>query len=454
MVRTAVINVVGLTPSLLGDHTPHLNAFAARGGLARIGPAFPAVTCSVQADYLTGRRPREHGIVANGWFDRDYRELCFWKQSNHLVQAPKLWEVLAAADPGFTCAQLFWWFNMYSSVDYAITPRPLYPADGRKVFDIHTGPMDLREQIKADLGPFPFHAFWGPRAGLDSSRWIAASARWIEEKYAPTLNLVYLPHLDYNLQRLGPSHPGVRDDVRAIDTLVGELIEFFESRSVRILLLSEYGITDVDRPLYLNRIFRQKGWITVKDELGLVTLDCGASRAFALCDHQVAHIYVNDPGILPQVRACLEGIDGVERVLDAADQQAAGLHHPRSGDLIAVTDRRSWFAYYHWLDDRVAPDFARCVDIHRKAGYDPVELFADPQLKFPALKVALFLLKKKLGFRALLNLIPLDASLVKGSHGRVSEDRAEWPVLMGAQTSADLPATDVFCILRDTVLGD
>ncbi len=454
MKRTAVINVVGLTRSLIGEDTPRIRSFADRTWMGKIVPPFPAVTCSAQSNFLTGKLPAEHGIVGNGWYDRDYAEVHFWKQSDHLVEGPKVWDRLKAKDASFTCAKMFWWFNMYSSVDYAATPRPMYPADGRKIFDIYTKPMELREELKSDLGPFPFMTFWGPRAGIESSRWIAESAKWIEEKQRPTLNLVYLPHLDYNLQRLGPSDPAVGSDLRKIDEVVGELIDFFEKRSVQVLLLSEYGICDVDRPIYINRILRDNGWITIKDELGLEQLDCGASRAFAVTDHQVAHVYLNDRVIRNRVRSVLESIEGVEAVLDEQGKRAAGLAHHRAGDFVLISDPSSWFAYYYWKDDNVAPDYARCVDIHRKPGYDPVELFVDPKLSLPTLDVARFLLKKKLGFRALLEVIPLDAGLVKGSHGRVPDAEEEWPVLIGSASRSPLPSTRVGAVIERLILEE
>lgn len=452
MKRTAVINVVGLTSSLIGEHTPHIAAFAKQSNLAKIEPPFPAVTCTAQSDFLTGKRASDHGIVGNGWYNRAYSEVQFWKQSNHLVQSPKIWDELKAIDPSFTCAKMFWWYNMYSSADYSITPRPMYPADGRKVFDVYTHPMNMREAIKADLGAFPFPSFWGPRAGIESSQWIASSAKWIETRSQPTLNLVYLPHLDYNLQRLGPSDPKIADDLQAIDTVVGDLIVFFEQRDIQALLLSEYGITDVDRPIHLNRLFREKGWITIKDELGLEQLDCGASRVFAVADHQVAHVYINDSSLRDQVKALLEQLDGINHVLDEEGKRQHGIDHERAGDLVAVADARSWFTYYYWQDDAVAPDFARCVDIHRKIGYDPVELFVDPQLKIPAAKIALFLLKKKLGFRALLDAIPLDSTLVKGSHGRKPDDSADWPILIGGAQEETLQSTDIYGAIKDAVI--
>jgi predicted AlkP superfamily pyrophosphatase or phosphodiesterase len=442
--RTAILNVVGLTPRLIGALTPRLAQAVEAGGLIRIRPVLPAVTCSAQSTYLTGLPPAGHGAVANGWYDRELAEHHFWKQSNHVVHGRKLWETCRVSRPGFTCAKLFWWYNMYSTADWSITPRPMYPADGRKVFDVYTAPLEIRDAIKRDLGPFPFPAFWGPTAGIASSEWIARSAEWIEERHHPDLSLVYLPHLDYNLQRLGPDDPRLAEDCRAIDRVVGRLIDFYTQREIRPIILSEYGITKVSRCIALNRIFRAKGWITVKDELGLELLDCGASKAFAIADHQVAHIYVNDPAIMGAVRAEVEKTEGVARVLTDIEKRAAGLDHARSGDLVAFSTEDAWFTYYYWQDEAKAPDFARCVDIHRKYGYDPVELFLDPALSAPKLRIATKLLKKKLGFRMLMDVIPLDASLVKGSHGTCPADSAEWPVLIGTgTTSSAIEATAV-----------
>jgi predicted AlkP superfamily pyrophosphatase or phosphodiesterase len=291
--------------------------------------------------------------------------------------------------------------------------------------------MPLRERIKKDLGPFPFRSFWGPGSDIKSSIWIAESAKWIEEKHWPSLSLVYLPHLDYNLQRVGLDMDKIRFDLRQIDNVVGDLIRFYEKRNIKVVLLSEYGITNVEQPVHLNRVFREKGWLSIKDELGLETLDLGGSKAFAIADHQLAHVYVNDPDLLPQVKAALEATPGVAQVLGKMEKHLAGLNHARSGDLIAIADAKSWFTYYYWMDDAKAPDFARCVDIHRKCGYDPAELFMDPTIKYPKLKIAWKLLQKSLGLRMLMDVIPIDASLVKGSHGRIPEDLGDWPVLIG-----------------------
>jgi predicted AlkP superfamily pyrophosphatase or phosphodiesterase len=470
MNRLAVINVVGLTGSLIGEHTPRIAEFHRRGALAHIAPAFPAVTCTAQSNYLTGTMPSLHGIVGNGWFNREQAEVQFWKQSNRIVHGEKIWDELSARVPHFSCAKLFWWFNMYSSADYSITPRPMYPADGRKFFEIYTQPGPVRHEIQRDLGKFPFFSFWGPAAGVDSpqgkadaaSRWIAESTKWIENKYAPTLNLIYLPHLDYNLQRHGTYdvsgglNPKIHRDLREIDTIVGDLIDFFCRHGVQVVLLSEYGITNVDMPVHLNRIFRERGWLTVKDELGLEILDASASKVFAVADHQVAHIHLNDGSLENSVREVLEKTSGVEKILGNAEKIAAGIDHPRAGDLIAVARENAWFTYYYWLDDACAPDFGRTVDIHRKPGYDPVELFLDPKIPLVKLKIAWRLLQKKLGLRMLMDVIPLDATLVKGSHGRRPADKKDWPVfiterpeLLGAK---QIESTDVYHALLRQIL--
>lgn len=427
--RLAVLNIVGLSRSLLGASTPRLSAFAAaHGGCGVFRPAFPAVTCTAQSAVTTGLPVGDHGVVGNGWYDRETAEVRFWKQSNAIVHGEKLWEKLRAARPGFTCAKLFWWYNMYSSADFSMTPRPLYPADGRKVFDIHTQPMGLRDEIKRALGDFPFHAFWGPAAGIASSRWIAEAARWVEDAHAPDLSLVYLPHLDYALQKDGPGAENIPVEVAAIDEVAGELISHYERRGVRVMVMSEYGISPVSRPVHLNRLFRANGWLSIKNELGRETLDAGGCRAFAVADHQVAHVYVNDATIADAVRELVAGTPGVAELRDPP----GGIGGARAGDFIAVSEPDAWFTYYFWDDDGLAPDFARTIDIHRKPGYDPCELFIDPALRLPKLRIASFLLRKKLGIRGLLDVIPLDAGLVRGSHGRDDVPDDEKPVIIGS----------------------
>lgn len=415
--RTAVLDLVGLTPGLVGEHTPFLRDWLAQAEVSALRPCLPAVTCSVQTSMLTGVPPARHGVVANGWYDRDAAELRFWRQSNRLVQAPKLWERAREIAPGFTCANLFWWFAMYSSTDVTVTPRPMYPADGRKIPDVWTHPPELRHTLQNELGRFPLFEFWGPRTSINSSRWIAEAAKRVEAQHSPDLSLVYVPHLDYVLQREGLDGASVGRDLAELDALCADLIGYLEGRGVQVVALSEYAIAPVSRPVHPNRVLRRAGLLAVRDELGRELMDAGASAAFAMADHQVAHIYVQDPARLDEARAVLQAEPGVAEVLDRAGQAARGLDHPRSGDLVAVAEPGAWFTYYYWLDDARAPDFARTVDIHRKPGYDPVELFIDPAIRLPRLKLASVLARKAMGFRTLMDVIPLDATLVRGSHG-------------------------------------
>ncbi len=434
MHKTAVLNVVGLSPSLLGEHTPFLSRWAASGKAVPISPVLPAVTCTAQATYLTGKMPDEHGIVANGWYFHDDCEIKFWRQSNKLVQAPKVWDMARSLDPSFTCANLFWWYNMYSSVDYAVTPRPMYPADGRKLPDIYTYPQEWRSELQTEFGQFPLFNFWGPNTSIRCSEWIASSAKWVEQKCNPTLTLIYLPHLDYCLQKFEPEDKRVAKDLQEIDAVCRDLIEFYENRGTQVIVLSEYGITAVSQPVHLNRMLREQGLLSVREELGRELLDPGASKAFAVADHQIAHVYVNDPFYIPKVRALLEATEGVAQVLGDEEKPAYHLNHSRSGELVAIAQPNAWFTYYYWLDDNLAPDFARTVDIHRKPGYDPVELFLDPQIQLPKLKIGVKLLKKQIGFRYLMDVIPLDASLVRGSHGATTVAPGDKPLFITQQT--------------------
>jgi predicted AlkP superfamily pyrophosphatase or phosphodiesterase len=451
MKKTVVINVVGLTPGLIGEHTPFLQKWANEAKTVSVEPVLPAVTCSAQATYLTGKLPSEHGIVANGWYFKDECEVKLWRQSNQLVQSPKIWDIAREIDPTFTCANLFWWYNMYSSADYSVTPRPQYLADGRKAPDCYSHPASLRDKLQKDLGVFPLFDFWGPRTSIKSSRWIAEASKITDKLYDPTLSLIYLPHLDYNLQRYGHEHLSISKDLREIDAVCANLINYYESKKAQIIILSEYGITNVSHPIHLNRILRKKGYIQVRIENGLELLDPGASQAFAMADHQIAHIYINDLREKTAIHKLLENVEGVEMVLDEEGKQQYGLAHERAGDLVAIADANSWFTYYYWLDDKKAPDFARIVDIHKKPGYDPVEMFADPKIKFLMPLVMWKLLKKKLGFRVLMDIIPLDATLVKGSHGRRTENKNDRPLFISRRqdllTQAEIPATEVFNLL-------
>jgi len=456
MHRTIVLDVVGLTPALVGEHTPALAQLAKHGAQRPLATVLPAVTCSVQSTFATGLAPADHGCVANGWYYRDLAEVAFWKQSNHLVAGEKIWDVARRRDPQFTCAKLFWWFNMYSSADFAVTPRPMYPADGRKLPDIYTSPAELRERLQDRLGPFPLFEFWGPRAGIASSNWIGACTIDVWRQDRPTLALVYLPHLDYVLQRQGPRGRDVPAELRAIDAVCGELIEVAQHDGARVIVVSEYGVTQVDGAVHINRVLREAGTLAVRTERGRELLDPGASAAFAVADHQVAHVYVRDPARVAEIKRLLEHVPGIERVLDAEAKRAGGLDHPRAGELVAVSAADKWFSYYYWLDDDRAPDFARTVEIHRKPGYDPAELFLDPKLVAPKATVAWKLARRAMGFRALLDVIPLDASLVKGSHGRLTDRPEHGPLVISSDAELVAPtvcAMDIKQLVLDHVFA-
>lgn len=430
---TVVLNIVGLTPRLVGPATPNLARLKALGGLVPLLAVTPAVTCTAQTSMLTGLLPRDHGIVANGWLFRDLMEVFFWRQSNRLVSGERVWDAGRARDPSFTSANLFWWYNIAASADLGVTPRPMYPADGRKIPDCYATPQALRDELNQKLGPFPLFKFWGPATDIASSRWIADCTLHVREKSRPTLTLVYLPHLDYNLQRLGPDHPDIQKDLAEVDRVAGQLIDEALGNDARVIVVSEYGITPVSKPVHLNRHLRDAGLLGLRVELGREYLDPPQCRAFVVADHQLAHVYVADPHDIPKVKALIQGIDGVEEVLDEAGKARLGLDHPRSGELVAIARADAWFTYYYWQDDARAPDYGRTVEIHRKPGYDPVELFVDPAFKNPGLAVGWRLLKRKLGFRTLLDVIPLDATLVKGSHGRVTDDPREGPLFMSSE---------------------
>ncbi|MFN9719671.1 MAG: alkaline phosphatase family protein [Planctomycetota bacterium] len=455
-----VINVVGLTHEMIGPMTPHISRLRDEGFSRPMQTVLPAVTCSVQATLLTGEMPAKHGIVANGWYFRDLAEVGFWKQSNHLIQSERLYQTARSRAADHTTAKMFWWYNMYADVGWSVTPRPSYPADGRKIPDIYSSPAVLRDELQRKLGRCPLFNFWGPTADIRSTRWIADASVDIFDRCHPSLMLVYLPHLDYNLQRFGTKDPLIAADIRAVDAEAGKLIDAARRVDADVVVLSEYGITDVSRPIHINRILRDSGYVTVRRETpGWETLDCGASRAFAVADHQLAHIYLKHPSDLAAVKSLLERVDGIEHVLDRTQQAAFGIAHERSGELVCVSARDAWFTYYFWLDDQVAPDYARTVDIHRKPGYDPAELLVDPGLKFPKLRIARRLIRKFLGFRYYMDVIGLDASVVKGSHGRLPADsqlETDGPVFICSSKRVErdkLHACDVRNLLLELQFG-
>ena len=428
-----LLDLVGLTRGLIGPETPNLAAFAERGACAPMSAVLPAVTCSAQATMLTGLAPDEHGVVGNGWLDPETMEPKLWRQANRLVSGELLYEAARAEHADFTCAKLFWWFNLGADVEWSITPRPFYCADGLKILATYSDPTEFGAELEADLGPFPFFQFWGPKSGLASSRWIADAALRTLAQQRPSLTLAYLPHLDYDFQRYGPDDSRSRQALRELDGLFGELVAAAERHGVEVVAVSEYGIDAVDTPVDVNRALRRAGLLEVRESPRGEELDPFKSRAFALVDHQLAHVYVKSPGDVAAAREVLETLDGVEGLWAGAQRAELGLDHRRAGDLVAMAAPRAWFTYYYWLDEARRPDFAPTVDIHSKPGYDPCELFVDPRLAAPMLRVVRRVAQKKLGFRYLMDVVPTDATLVGGSHGRPPAQPEDGPVFLASK---------------------
>ena len=452
MQKTVVIDIVGLSESILGRYTPFLDAYISGKKKSKIKPPFPAVTTTSQSVYLTGKYPSSHGIVGNGWYDAIDSEVKFWKQSNKLVGDEKIWDTARRKDSKFTCANLFWWYNMYSSADYSVTPRPQYHSDGVKMPDCYSHPADLRDELQEAFGTFPLFNFWGPNANIKSTNWIANASIYVDKKYDATLTFIYLPHLDYCLQKFGVDFEKIKGDLQEIDQVVERLIKHFESKGAKLIILSEYGINDVSNPVHLNRILREAGYIALREEQGLELLDPGASRAFAVSDHQIAHVYCPDETVLDEVKLLLMQTNGVKKVLSGDELASFHIDHPRAGDLVLIADSDAWFTYYYWLDDKKAPDFARCVDIFKKPGYDPVEMFMNPKNPFIKLRAAYKLARKLTGFRYRMDVIPLDATLVKGSHGSPFCDEAYYPLYIADNQPTDnIEPTEVYSLIWNTV---
>jgi predicted AlkP superfamily pyrophosphatase or phosphodiesterase len=419
-----VLDLVCLTLDHLQDRaaTPNLNALAEQGYAVSLRPPFPAVTCTAHATLTTGTSPREHGVVCNGMFERDRYAIRFWDQPTSMVKQPKVWETLRERDPAATTALLFFQNTMFASADVVVTPAPIH-LDEELVPWCYSKPVGFYERLAEQHGGFQLPWYWGPLAGSKASEWIARAALDTLDEHRPALTFVYLPHLDYNTQRFGAASEQFKADLATMDRIVGDIVAGVERLGLRddtaIVLLSEYAMTDVSRPVLLNRELRKQGLLAVREIAGHEYLDVELSTAFAMVDHQMAHVYVQ-PGQEARVRTVLEGLDGVERVLNRAEQARYEIDHPSSGDLIVIAEPDAWFSYYWWLDDAVAPPYARQIDIHRKPAYDPVELFFDPATKS----------------------IPIRPELVRGSHGRPHDLEPRRPALIVAQPGAARPSSD------------
>ncbi len=401
-----LLDVVGLEQKHLDSGLlPNIAKISENGEAAKLEPTFPAVTSSVQASILSGKYPREHGVIANGLYDRSTYSVSFWEQSSSLVQAQRAWDLIKKKNNNKKTAVLFWQNTMYANSDIVVTPRPIH-LDDKMIMWCYSKPMGYYEKLKEKLGEFNLATYWGPLASSKSSEWIVNAAEYTLESERPNFLFVYIPHADYSAQRFGKGAVQVRDDLKKADEIVGRIVQKSTDLGIRentqFTIISEYAFNDVSDAIPLNLVLRDAGLLSIRTIQEKEYLDFEYSKAFAMVDHQVAHVYIKN-GYERETKTALENTTGVDRILDGRDKKELGIDHERSGELIAVSARDRWFSYYWWNDESRAPDFARKVDIHRKPGYDPVELFIDQKTKS----------------------IPLDASLVKGSHGRPPDPQTE-----------------------------
>jgi predicted AlkP superfamily pyrophosphatase or phosphodiesterase len=425
-----VINIAGLGASAVGPQTPHLLQLATSGsGPQPVQPPVPALTSPSQATLLTGTPPARHGIVANGWYFHELAQVLNWQRSANLMSGEPLWQAARARRPGLRCANLFWRYATHCSCEVHVIERPTYWADGRKSPDIYCQPASLRDELFERLGPFPLFHFWGPAADIRSTRWIVDATRHLIQQQQLDLLLTYVPHLDYDHQRFGPDSSEGRQALRDMDAEVGRLLETARQHGMDVAVVSDYAFEPVCQPVFPNRALRQAGLLHVQAAENGELLEPGASAAFAVCDQQTAHVYVNQSSAVAGVQQLLAELDGIQCVLDRQQLHELGLDHPRCGQLLAIAEPGCWLAYPYWLDPSQAPDFAHCVAIHAKPGWDPSELFWRPGLA-GKLHVAKRILQKWLHIRAPFDLISGDMSLVRGAHGRIPSSDHQRPLLI------------------------
>jgi len=400
-----LLNIVGLEKSHIEKNfLPHICEMIKEGEYSNLDTVFPAVTCTTQASILSGSYPSEHGIISNGLFDRSRYEVSFWEQSSSLVQRPRAFDLIKNNTESITTAMLFWQNSLYANSDIVMTPKPLHFDDGMVMW-CYSKPAGYYEKLAEEIGEFNLTTYWGPFASSKSSQWIMDSTIATIKKYKPNLLMSYIPHIDYSAQRFGKNSSQVLNDLKKADELVGNLIDVCKQINIydetRIIIFSDYGFNDVNDAIPLNKILRDNNLLSVRTIKNKEYLDLENSIAFAMVDHQIAHIYIKpktNEVIISKVKHLLENVSGIDIVLDNKEKQIQNIDHERSGELIAVSNNDKWFSYYWWNENDKAPNFTKTVDIHRKPGYDPLELFLDPTTKT----------------------IPYDTSLIKGSHGRPS----------------------------------
>ncbi|MEN6620570.1 MAG: nucleotide pyrophosphatase/phosphodiesterase family protein [Smithella sp.] len=397
---------------------PNLATLLNNGNLFKMLPIFPPVTLPVQASITTGLFPRDHGIVANGFFFPERLQVSFWEQSAMLVQGSRIWDRLKSKNPDFRSAALFFQNTMFAGCDAVITSMPLH-IDSQLIPWCYSKPAGLYEDITGRLGPFNLQYYWGPLASIESSRWIAKAAVEVIDMLQPNLLMVYLPHLDYILQRFGPDRPCIAGELEIVDNEIGRIIDKAKEndKDTSFIILSEYKFQKVNGDIPINRILRRQGFLNVRPIQGREYLDVELSEAFAMVDHQIAHIYIH-PGREEEVKNCLREVKNIELVLNRNDQKIFGIDHSRSGLLVAVSNKDKWFSYPWWEDRSVEPFFAPLIDIHNKPGYDPLELILEPGMTE----------------------ISQNTSLVKGSHGYPAlPDEGEVPFIISGVDSRQVP---------------
>ena len=383
-------NLVGLSPALLDKLSlmPSFSKLNANGKRADMTPVFPCLTLPGQASFSTGTTPSKHGIVANGFYYRDRYEISFWDQYRSLVQAVPFWETLKKKSPEIKTATLFCQNTLYGHADIIVTPKPMHTDEGLIQW-CYSKPAGKYEAICDAVGtPFNLMDYWGPLASSKASEWIMGAAIDVVKKDRPQVMVTYLPHLDYSCQKYGPDHPLVDADLAVIDTLVGQFMANLEEIGIMenstLCMFSEYSITPVSNAVNLNTMLRKNNFLKVRTIGGRDYPDLELSPAFAMVDHQIAHIYLKPETDAHAVKMLLSDTEGVDSVLSINEQKELDIYHDRSGDLLAISDHDKWFSYYWWETPERAPDFAGNIDIHRKPGYDPLELFLDREsMKIP-----------------------------------------------------------------------
>lgn len=336
---------------------------------------FPAVTCAVQASFRTASLPAEHGMVANGVYCRRLRRVMFWEQSSALVAGERIWHGFRAR--GGKVAMLFWQQSMGEEADLVVSPAPLHKHHGGMIQDLYVWPPRSHDSICGSAGgkAFKLRQYWGPTASAAVGESIVDITSHVLRNGGIDLCLTYLPSMDYDLQRYDPAGPKAAAARAAAQGQLSRLLAAARAEGYDVLAYGDYDISPAGAVALPNVALAAAGLLKLREVRGMLYPDFNASDAFAMVDHQAAHVYVRDASRLEQARAALAPLSGVAEVLDAAAIRQAGLAHANSGELVLVAAEGAWLAYPWWTQPGQQPEYAGHVDIHNKPGYDPCELF-------------------------------------------------------------------------------